>query len=306
MRLYGESRFVALGDVVMTRGETRGFGREGEFDHKRNTMLLTGTARLEGDGYTLSGDRIEAALDGERLREVTARRQAALQAEDLDLAAPELRIYFAAGEVERLIAVGEPTASAPDSRPVVISRDLRLVADSIDALAPGQQMERVVAVGAAYAVRTPDSLDVGLPETIAHDWVAGDTITGYFTLKEVPDSVGGAGAPGEPAEPDDPADPGGERRATLERLVAIGEGGGARSLYRIREKGHEAEPPSANYLVANRIVLVLRDGEVKEVEADGPIEGMHLQPAGSAKRDTGTTVSGTAAEPPGGTPETQR
>lgn len=303
MRIFGESRFVALGRVEMKRGETRGSAREGEFDQVANTMFLTGSARLEGEGYILSGDRIEATLEGDELHEVTAKRDATLEAEDLDLQAPELRIFFADGEVERLVALGgaaqNDTAAAPAARPVVTSRDLRLTADSIDALAPGQKIERLIAVGAAYAVRAPDSLDIGLPEAIAYDWVVGDTITGYFAQMEGPakeealDRDGGL-VP-EPA-PDSAAP---KPRATLERLVAVGEGGGARSLYRIREKVHEHEPPSANYLVANRIVLLLREGEVREVEADGPIEGMHLQPAGAATRGGSTAEAGGEAPLPG-------
>lgn len=340
MRLLGESRFLALGQVEMKRGETRGYAREGEFDQAANLMLLTGAARLEGEGYVLSGERIEASLEGERLHEVLARDQAALQADDLDLQAPELRIFFNEDKVERLVAVGvradgdlavaedssvvpeggasparatpvgatltgvtstRATPASPASRPVVTSRDLRLTADSIDALAPGQQIDRLIAVGSAYAIRAPDTLDVGLPEAIAHDWVVGDTITGYFVQEKAPPAeVKELGARDEgievPLEPDEKP----KQRATLERLVAVGEGGGARSLYRIREKGHEAEPPSANYLVANRIVLVLRDGEVREVEADGPIEGMHLQPEGAAaRRKEGTSEPEGAVSAPG-------
>jgi hypothetical protein len=179
--------------------------------------------------------------------------------------------------VRELAGQSDDAAEKP-AQPVIISRDFQLSADSIDALAPAQQLEVVIAVGDAYGVRAPDSLDTGLPEAIARDWLAGDTITGYFAREEAPaahdtvssDSVG-------PEEP--------KARTVLERLVAVGEEGRAWSLYRIREKGREAEPPSANYLVANRIVLVMRDGEVSDVEADGPIEGMHLQPEGAVKKN---------------------
>lgn len=311
MRVYGESRFLALGRVELVRGETRGSAREGEFDHVGNTMVLTGSARLEGEGYVLIGDRIEAALEGDNLREVTARRDAELQSEDLDLQAPELRIFLGDGKVERLVAVGTAagdTAAPGSTRPVVTSRDLMLSADSIEALAPGQQLERLIAIGAAYAVRAADSLDAGLPEAIANDWLVGDTITGYFaaapaveaTVKATVDSVPAASAIELMADTV-PPEPEAKPRATLERLVAVGEGGGARSLYRIREKGHEQEPPSANYLVANRIVLVMHEGEVTEVEADGPIEGMHLQPTGGRTRDPGAAGTGAGGRPPQGT-----
>jgi hypothetical protein len=334
MRIFGESRFLALGQVELRRGETRGYANEGEFDQEGQMMVLTGAARLEGEGYTLVGDRIEATLDGESLHQVVARRDAALEAEDLDLKAPELQIFFEAGEVHRLVAIrgthedlaphGDPSTtpahtSSADStggaavpglsrapaesaaQPVVTSRDFRLTADSIDAIAPGQQLEVVIAVGRAFGVRAPDSLDIGLPESIAHDWIVGDTITGYFTREEAPvvDSTANGKGADKGAEESSET----ETRTVLERLVAVGEGGGARSLYRIREKGREADPPSANYIVADRITLVMSEGEVKDVEADGPIRGMHLQPEGvAARRPTapGDSTGATAPVKPAG------
>lgn len=305
MRISGENKFLALGQVELTRGETRGYAHEGEFDQAGQLIILTGSARLEGEAYKLAGDRIEATLDNEKLREVIARRDAVLEGEDLDLRAPELRVFFEDGEVHRLIAIrdgeggeGEVRTakdeSTSSSRPVVLSRDLQLTADSIDALLPGRLLEQVVAVGIAYAVRSTDSLDVGLPEAIAHDWLVGDTITSYFVPAEQP-------APSARPAPDPTDEPGkeAERRVVLERLVAVGEGGKARALYRIREKGREREAPGANYLVAERIVLIMAEGEVKDVEADGPIEGMHLQPAGAGAREPAPAAGNSGAAPVG-------
>lgn len=324
MRIYGETRFLALGQVELTRGETRGYAREGIFDQDGATMLLTGAARLVGEGYTLVGDQIEAVLDGDKLHEVIARREAELHADDLDLLAPELRVFFEAGEVHRLVAVREPAgeaadlastlaaersnegdgmekgASSPPARaeqPIVISRDFQLSADSIDALAPAQQLEVVIAIGAAYGVRASDSLDIGLPEAIAHDWLVGDTITGYFAREGVaPDEITPDVRVNDGGEPAD-QDP--KPRTILQRLVAVGEEGRARSLYRMREKGKEADPPGANYLVANRIVLLMSNGEVSDVEADGPIKGMHLQPAGAIRKEAPTAGDLEEAKPAG-------
>jgi hypothetical protein len=140
-------------------------------------------------------------------------------------------------------------------------------------------------VGSAYGEYAADSTGASLPAVIAHDWMRGDTITGFFAPD--PNAAAGKGADST-AAPKANTEKSGEQtegepkraKAVLERLVAVGEQGHARSLYRMREKGKEGEPPNVNYLVANRIVLVMRDGEVKDVEADGPIQGMHLQPSG--------------------------
>lgn len=303
MRIYGENRFVALGQVELTRGETRGYAHEGEFDPGSQLITLSGSARLEGESFKLAGERIEATLESEKLREVISRQDAVLEGEDMDLRAPEIRVFFEDGEVHRLIAVregsageaSEPVLATSSLRPLVVSREIQLTADSIDALLPGRQLKEVVAVGGAYAVRAADSLDIGLPDAIANDWLVGDTITSYFvpSTKPAPTADTAEGVV-EKGAGEDPTE-----RVVLDRLVAVGEEGRARALYRIREKGRETEPPGVNYLIADRIVLVMSEGEVKDVEADGPIEGMHLQPAGARTGAQAPSAGDPVAAPSG-------
>lgn len=310
MRLYGYSRFVALGRVELTRGDTRGYSHEGEFDQEGELIILSGEARLEGESFKLSGDRIEATLEDEKLREVISRRDAILEGEEMDLRAAEVRIYFVEGEVDRLVAVGggggeegaEGAESPPSdsiARPLMISREIQLVADSIDALLPGQQLEVLVAIGDAFAVRASDSLDHGLPETISNDWLVGDTITSYFVPAPEEETEASPDARSSTADGSGKGSGKESQRVILDRLVAVGEGGRARALYRIREKGRETEPPGVNYLIANRIVLVMDEGEVKDVEADGPIEGIHLQPEGVAADAPQPEPAETVAAPVG-------
>jgi hypothetical protein len=157
-------------------------------------------------------------------------------------------------------------------QPLATATEFWLVADSIDAVVSDDRLEMVVAVGNAYGERTADSLTALLPQEVGRDWLRGDTIIGYFA--EAP--------PPESNTADSAADGGAKERVVLERLVAIGEGGRAQSLYRIREEGKDR--PGVNYLTANRITLFLQNGEVVSVEAEGPIRGYHLQP----KEDRGT------------------
>jgi hypothetical protein len=267
MEILGNRLFHAEGRVEIVRDSTRAWGESADYDQEAGTLVLVGEARVEGTEFTLSADRIDGRLlDGE-LHEVFARRQAVLTGEDLRVDAPDLRVYFDAGEVNRLVAVMDSSAG---DRPVAVSREFTLVADSIDAIAPGQELERIVAVGSAYGERVADSLAAGLPEAVSRDWLRGDTITGYFTREPLPEEKSAE----PPAVEGDTA----KTRSTLERLVAVGPEGRARSLYRIREEGDATGRPSVNYLVANRITLVMRGGEVQSVEAEGPIEGIHLQP----------------------------
>ncbi len=180
--------------------------------------------------------------------------------------------------------------SGPDRRPrmegvraVAVAEGFRLEADSIRALAPGQVMERVTAVGRAFGQRTTDSLDLALPGTISRDWVEGDTIIGFFS----PPGEAAGGVPeqtGDPVPLRVPSRPAPTDSATnrtpeqeLERVVVVGQP--ARSLYRQRQEGPDApEAPGVNYMTASRITLHMVDGEVSRVDADGPIEGIYLDP----------------------------
>ncbi|MBI4410070.1 MAG: hypothetical protein HY561_10210 [Gemmatimonadetes bacterium] len=339
MEIHGQRYFRALGNAELRRGETHGSARMAEFDQTDERLVLTGGAQVHGEGFDLAGERITALLTGEQLREVTCEREAVLLAEELRLDAPQLRIFFKDGEMQRLVAVGAtapapPVAgpggppvitperrtrgservrsdSAAGARPVALAKDFRLVADSIEALAPGQALEQVVAVGEALGERLPDSLGARLPAAVARDWIRGDTIYGYFVPADSaaagpvaedsarvaagerrpaarsPAPDGSAPPPGPPGESDvtssvpprPAADSGARRpRRELERIVAIGPEGRARSVYRLREEGDTASTPAVNYIIANRITLFLRAGEVLEMEAVGPIRGIHLQP----------------------------
>lgn len=151
-------------------------------------------------------------------------------------------------------------------QPLATATEFWLVADSIDALVLDDRLEMVVAVGNAYGERTADSLTALLPQEVGRDWLRGDTIIGYFAEAPPPESDTADSAPAG----------GAKERVVLERLVAIGKGGRAQSLYRIREEGKDR--PGVNYLTANRITLFLQNGEVVSVEAEGPIRGYHLQP----------------------------
>jgi hypothetical protein len=264
MEFRGESQFRAVGRVEFRRGEARGASSEAEFDEAAERLVLSNGAWIEDGEFRLIGDRIEAYLSGEHLRETTATaaQKAVLVARDLQVEAPFLRMYFEEGKLTRLVGEGQPA--------VAVARDYRLTADSIDALAPGQALEQVIAVGGALAERLPDSLDVGLPAPIDRDWLRGDTIIGYFAASPEPQQDSAAASDSTQA------------KRVLERLVAVGEGGGARAMYRSRERGEGgAERPGVDYMTADRITLFLEAGEVRRMEAEGTVRGIHLEPTGS-------------------------
>lgn len=332
IEIIGERLFRGIGNVELQRGDTHGTAAEAEFDEIDQRVVLIGDAMIEGESFTLTGERLVALLDGERLREVRVLEDAILLSEDLRIDAPELQVYFRDGAVQRMIAMRLPGEASPDTsaalagatddaaddagddtgdgagdgapevgvrapvrtvgpQPRATATEFWLVADSIDALIPDQRLETVVAVGNAYGERVADSLTALLPELVGRDWLRGDTITGYFIEAPVPDTA--AAEPG--------SEGGAKERVVLERLVTVGEGGKAQSLYRIREEGKAQ--PGVNFLIANRITLFLHDGEVTSVEAEGPIRGYHLQPKGDGGGEPGDDVVSPAESRHGPPPE---
>ncbi|MGH7474677.1 MAG: hypothetical protein ACRELD_00160 [Longimicrobiales bacterium] len=271
IELIGDDAFRAFGDVELTRGEIHGTGAEAHYDGVTNRLVLIRDAAVEGEGYDLSADQIEAELtDADRIEQVRALGHGHLISGEADLRAPELRVFFADGVAQRLIALGAArTTAAADSigQAILTSQALRLVGDSIDATAADQRLDSLYAVGAAYGEQLADSVPADLPAVLHRDWARGDTIRAYFTA--VVDSIASAAADSVVT------------RTTVERMIvaAATEDEPAQTVYRAREADSPAaEPPSINYMLAMRIEILLRDGQVSSVRAEGPVQGLQLQP----------------------------
>jgi lipopolysaccharide export system protein LptA len=286
LEMEGEDVFVARLDVDFERGDMRGHADMVRFDQAAGRTVLTGAAHVETDEYRLEGNRIDADMQGDTLREVRAEQNGRLITEELTLLGDRIRIGFQEGQAERVeawnpLAVARrdtaadgdedaPTQPVP-RRAVAISADFQLRADSIDARSEEGRLREVRAVGRAYGEREADSLSVHLPDAVARDWIQGDTITGYFVYE--PPDLDGEAATTDFASDEEPAG-----RTVLERIEVIGGSSHALSLYR-SEASDGGGPPSVNFMRATRITLFMADGEVSRVEADGPIEGLHLDPA---------------------------
>src|SRR5690606_23750407 len=181
MEFIGQRAFRASGNVELVRGALRGFSNWAEFDNETERLVLTGSARVLDEQYELTAERIEAVPVGAQLSELFASTNARLTGENVTIESYEIRMFTDDGALSRLVArtrggLPDPNASRGRATPAA----LLLLADSLDGLAPGQRIETLIAVGRAYAERTADTVDVGLPEIAAKDWVRGDTITGHF------------------------------------------------------------------------------------------------------------------------------
>ena len=283
LEFLGDSLFLAQGDVDIVRGATTGASDSARYDRAAERLTLLGNAHVRDDRYRLEGQRIDAFVRGETLREVLAEDRTALISEDLTVRSQRLRIGFVDGALERLEAWNPPPAPGDTTslreRAVALAEDFRLRADSIDAVADSGTLREVRAVGRAYGERRLDSLAVRVPATVARDWIQGDTIIGYFATVSAPAD----GPPTPPALTSDGAvepEPADSTELVLERVVVVGPGGTALSLYRM-EPESEGGQGAINFMKASRIILFMTEGEVARVEAEGPIEGIYLDPVTS-------------------------
>ncbi|MSR35410.1 MAG: hypothetical protein EXR95_02030 [Gemmatimonadetes bacterium] len=293
--IEADSYFRARGDVEITRADLRAYADSVEYDQVAGTLRLTSRARMRIDERDLSAEVITVDLPGDEVREVEARRKAIVTSQDIRLQAPLVRVFFAAGVMERLVAVPlaptGPAAAVPTpaavlappgpvltdedrARPVATAESFTIVADSLDVLAPAEVLDRIHAVGGARAESTArDSLNTpATPKLARTDWMEGDTIVAIFARVPRADSAaapdrGGLGA--DSARSD----------FQIERLSAIGK---ARTLYRIEPsdsaRARGDRNPAIHYVTAASIVLDCKGGEIRSMEVHGQTEGVHADP----------------------------
>jgi hypothetical protein len=257
--IVGDAVFIALGDVEIQRDSLEAFGDTLRYDQESGDLALAGNARIEEETYELTGKTVYLGETPTGAQEVRAVGDAVLLGDQVDLTAPEIRIYLVENALERLVAVRNatpasalattggrdrgapaPTPATPapatpgaedgetPRQPRAITEEFMLTGDSIEVNSAGEVLENVVAVGSARGESLArDSLNTeDTPEVARKDWMEGQTITAFFRplpplVQPLPaeDSLAAADAPQE-----------GQARVTLDRLVA---GGGARSLYRM-------------------------------------------------------------------------
>lgn len=231
--------------------------------------------RLVGSVRVAGGDIAEAPTE-----EVpdTPRRGRVLEAPREGPPLPARRLPERVVE-ERLAAAEQPAEEEERPRVVATAEGLRIVADSLEILAPAEVVEQLTAVGDALGERLPaDSVGEAaedVPEVLAREWIRGDTIVGWFA--EQP-----------PATPADTA------QRVLERLMAVAGARPASSLNRMAPP-EGADAPNYNYLKeARRITIHLEAGQVVDVVTEGPVVGVYL-----TREERRAEPPAQAAPPPG-------
>ena len=279
IRITGGHTFRGTGSAVLQRDSLTATGRAIEFSDVSNRLHVMGDGVVELPTQQLRGDTITATVnEQDEIDDVLAVHDASLAAEDLDVTAPAIRLMFADGGLERLVAMPWESAQGTRSgaRPHVVSEAFTLDADSIDVLAPAQQLTEAVAIGNARGERVlPDSLQALLPEAtpevlalLSRDWMRGDTVRARF-------------APNPAAETDSTA-----TSTIMQQLAAHGQF--AQSMYSVRDEDEPQKKLSFNYLVSTYIEVNFAAGEVSTVTAAGDARGVFLQPAEAAAARTGT------------------
>ncbi len=281
MEIVGQKLFRGWGRVVIKRGELDASGGQTVFNDSLGIMDLWGIAHIKGETYDVQGDSVHAEVDGDLFKELRVFRNARIVTEDLRVEGVRLYIAFDSGAVQRLIALGEKAKpGAPPARPVqatATTPDFVLKADSIDAHAPKQALDKVFAVGNALGTREPDSLDLKMPELIQRDWLRGDTVTAYFV--EMPDSMKAKRAPSDSTFD-----------RVLDRLLAAGSAENpATALYRMRSRSDSTKEPEVGYVAARQITAFFRAGEVFDLSAIDKVRGVYLQPNGRVLPSTADT-----------------
>lgn len=292
--IAGEDELNATGSVVITRSDLTATGETVRYDAETADLDLRGDARIVSEEYALSGDVIRARLPEGGLEYVSAENGSELSSEELTVRAPSIQLFFADDLLQRTVARGSGDETGA-GRAVAIAESFRLEADSLDALIPGQRLERVVAIGRAVGERF-DSTRVAVADSAAlagdstpvagdsaavaggrvplsqrtgaalvqNDWIRGDTVIGVFERADTLALADSAAA---------------DSAVVLRMMVAKG---GAQSLYRL-ERGEATDSTgpgfAVNFLSGDTITLSLSGGEVDRAEVQGVRRGLYLEPA---------------------------
>jgi lipopolysaccharide export system protein LptA len=285
IQITGEDMLRGTGDAILTRDSLRATAYQIEYYQQTGSLEITGGGVVTLPSYELRADSITATVgDDNEIREVLTRHGSSLQSEEMQVTAPAIRLFFENGGIARMVAMNwQPRPNMPPgARPVAVSDQFRMEADSLDVLAPEQQISEATAIGQAYVERiTPDSLHQYLPEAeenvmalIRNDWMRGDTVRAYFAAAAETAADPVADAAGAPA---------GASERLMERLTA--EGGPAQAMHRMRPENAAADARlSIAYLIGSRVEVTFADGVVTEVMASEDVSGVYLQPSEAVRR----------------------
>ena len=262
----GDNLVYASGNVEVTRPDLIAKSDSAFLDGQREFARLMRTPSVQsrkGTPFTLTGGVIDLYSRARNLERVVATPSGHVLSQDLELAADSVDLRVNANQLQRVIAWGRKT------RATALSPERRVLADSIDAIMPGQRLREVRAIGNAFANSVPDTMRIVSTE---RDWMRGDTIVAEF------DSI----AAGDTTS-----------RPQAKRIVANGT---ASSFYQLAGSGPGKVVPNINYVRGRIITVYFEKRTVDKVDVIDRASGVYLEPSSAGPKTT--NAAGTAARPP--------
>jgi hypothetical protein len=268
----GDSLVYASGRVQITRPDLLATGDSAFMDSGQEFARLMREPMVKGLGsrtFTLTGGVVDVYSRNRLLERVVATPNGHALSQDLELVADTVDLRILNNQLQRVIAWGKGRARA-------VSPEREIVADSIDAIMPGQRVREVRALRNAYAESNPDSGVV----SEQRDWMRGDTIVARF------DTLVGTDTASRP------------------RIREITAEGNARSFYQMKNSKGPQTQPTVNYVRGRIIDIIFEDRRVSTVTVTDKATGVLIEPAEAAAPAPGATP--TRPRPPATPPVIRR
>ena len=262
-----DSLVFASGKVDIDRSDVDAHGDSAYMDQGIEFMRLMEQPWIHGKKhrpFTLRGYVIDLYSHLRQLERVKSYAEADAISQELHLISDTIDLRLADGKLNRAYAWGPKRAHA-------ITTDRDDLADSIDAMLPGQVLRQVRSIRKAYAQSTPDTVKFKSKEK---DWMRGDTIIAYFdstqadSAKHAPRPVARPGS-----TPGDSRPGSGAARRTVRSWASSGPG-----LLSMPPKDKCADRPALNYTRGHKITINMEHKEVHTVFVVDSAQGVYLEP----------------------------
>jgi hypothetical protein len=260
-----DSLVFASGKVDIDRSDLDAHGDSAYMDQGIEFMRLMYQPYIHGKKhrpFTLHGVVIDLYSHLHELKRVKSYAEADAVSQELHLVSDTIDLRMIQGKLIRAYAWGPKRAHA-------ITTDRDDLADSIDAMLPGQVLRQVRSIRKAYAQSTPDTAQI--KNAKEKDWMKGDTIIAYFDSTKVDSAPRPVAHPG--STPGDSTED--QPQPDVKTVVGIVE---AQSFYQMKPKDRCADRPALNYTRGHKITINLEKKEVQTVFVVDSAQGVYLEP----------------------------
>ena len=329
LRFEGDRFFWGDGQVEVERGDLRASADSLAFDQEVGELILMRGARVDRGEVMASGGLLNLAMREERLESLRARQDGRIETDEFTLTGDDVQVTLDEEENVRTVT---STGVEGGVRATLFSEEIRLEGNSIQISEAEEGVRVIRSTGRARGetVRTdgaPLDPESGIPD---RDWIEGDEVVAHFveipplerpegerdepqyrlstleatgnarTLYRSPPDRNGQppGVPGAPMPEDRAAE---EPEVPDPDPVLAEPGEDVPEVLDDGEPEEEAEAPreawAISYVLADRIVVHMLEGEVDRLETEGNVRGIQLEPEGRPPANRTPT-----ARDDGGTP----